>query len=176
MAESRATLPPIRCRWDGEAFIPERRFARICDNRFIIGELYPLVVEEERSQATHNHYFAAVHDAWVNLPDDMAERWPTAEHLRKWALIKAGYRDERTVPCATAAEAQRVRALVKGLDDYAVVLVHENVVSVFTAKTQSTKAMKKAEFQESKQKVLDVLAELIGVRTRELERAAGQAA
>lgn len=65
---------------------------------------------------------------------------------------------------------------MKSLDEYAVVLVHENVVSVFTAKTQSARAMKKGEFQESKQKVLDILAGLLDVKPRELERNAGAAA
>lgn len=167
---------PILFQWSGEAMVPHARFARECDAAFVVGEVYRLAVQEHRSQASHNHFFAAVQEAWMNLPEDQAERFPTAEHLRKYALIRAGYRDERSIVCASKAEAQRIAAFIKPMDPFAIVTVSEAVVRVFTAQSQSTGAMGKKVFQESKNKVLDVLAEMIGVQPETLTRNVGRAA
>lgn len=168
--------PPIRCLWDGEAFVPERRFGPLCDRHFIVGEAYPLVVQEQRSQASHSHYFAALHDAWANLPEHLAERFVTAEHLRRYALIKAGYRDERTIVAASKAEALRLAAFVRPMDEFAVVTVSEAVVTVYTAKSQSLRAMGRADFQASKDAVLGIVADMIGTAPATLRREAGRAA
>jgi hypothetical protein len=157
-------------RWSGEVMTPLH--PRRADAAFVIGEVYTLAEVQGRSAASHNHYFAALNDAWLNLPEDKAERFPTADHLRKWALIRAGYRDERSIVCASKAEAQRVAAFLKPMDDYAVVVVSEAVVTVYTAKSQSVKAMGKQDFQASKDAVLTVLAEMIGVEPAQLGKAA----
>lgn len=157
------SLPPLLATWDGESFVPLQRFAKLCDRELVVGEQHRIVIEEERSQASHNHFFAAISEAWKNLPDDLAERFATPDHLRKFALIKSGYADERSVVCASKAEAQRVAAFIKPIDDYAVVVVNEATVRFFTAKSQSMKAMGKKDFTESKQAVLDTVASMIGV-------------
>lgn len=167
---------PIIFSWNGEAMEPQARFVKFCNQQFVVGETYPLIVQEPRSQATHNHFFASIHEAWSNLPENIAERFPTADHLRKYALIKAGYRDERSIVVRSAAEAQRLAAFIKPMDDFAVVTANLAVVTVYTAKSQSMRAMGGKEFQASKQAVLDVIAELIGVTAGELQSRAGQAA
>lgn len=156
-------------RWEGDAMVPLSRFARTCGEAFTVGEYYRMEVREERSVKSHSHYFACIADAWENLPEDQASQFPTAEHLRKWALVKAGYRDERSIVCASKAEAQRVAAFIKPLDEYAVVIVREAVVMVLTAKSQSVKAMGRVDFQASKDKVLGILSEMIGVTPKALE-------
>lgn len=170
------TTAPILFEWTGEAMVPHARFQRDCDASFVVGEVYRLAVQEHRSQASHSHYFAAIHEAWMNLPEHLAEWFPTAEHLRKHALIKAGYRDERSIVCNSKAEAQRIAAFIKPMDEFAVVTTHEAVVTVWTAKSQSKAAMGKQVFQESKNKVLDVLAEMIGVQPETLTRNVGRTA
>ena len=165
--------PPVRMTWDGEAFVPETQYqAKLCDRYFVVGERYQLVEHHDRSSRSHRHFFACVNEAWQNLPEDLAERFPTSEHLRKYALIRAGYRDERSIVAASKAEAQRMASFVKPMDEYAVVTVSEAVVTVYTAKSQSTRAMGKKTFQESKEAVLDVLAALIHVDRDTLERQA----
>lgn len=156
-----STSQPMFFIWEGDVMRP--RSARAADAAFVIGEHYLLTEVQDRSLNSHQHFFAAIAECWKSLPEDQAERFPTPEHLRKWALIKAGYRDERSIVCTTKAEAQRVAAFVKPMDDYAVVLVHEAVVIVYTAKSQSVKAMGREDFQKSKTAVLEVLAELLGV-------------
>lgn len=155
---------PVPCVWNGEAFEPLKRFAQHCDRVYAVGELYPLVVHEERSAESHKHYFAAVNEAWKNLPHDVtAERFPTAEHLRKWALIKAGYADVMPIACASRAEALRAAAMARGLDEFAVVAIVGATVQIYRAQSQSQRAMGKKAFQESKTRVLDIVAAMIGV-------------
>lgn len=163
---------PIQFHWDGESMCPLPRHAKRCDEVFVVGETYTLIQHEERSGKSHRHYFSCIKSAWENLPEHIAERFPTPDHLRKFALIKAGYRDERSIVTASKAEAVRVAAFIRPMDEYAIVTVHEAVVTVYTPKSQSTRAMGKKDFQSSKDAVLDVLASLIEVDRKELEAAA----
>src|SRR5262245_27323138 len=123
---------PLIFHWDGESMVPDPRHQQACNKAFVVGERYPLVVHEQRSVASHRQYFASVNEAWANLPEDTAERFPTAEHLRKYALIKAGYRDERSVMCASKAEAQRVAAFIRPMDEFAIVVTNAALVTVYT--------------------------------------------
>lgn len=167
---------PIPMRWDGEAFAPLPRFAKEADRQFVIGEVYRLAPVEERSMASHGHFFACVHDAWANLPEHLAPMFPTETHLRKWALVRAGYADHRSIVAASKAEAQRIAAFVKPMDEFAVVSVKEATVNVWTAQSQSMKAMGKKAFQDSKTKVIEILDDMVGVDRGALAKNAGQAA
>ena len=170
------TTATITYTWDGEAFVPRSRFAKICDRIFVVGADYPLVVEEPRSSASHRHFFAQVTDLWRNLPEHLSEDFPSSEHLRKYALIKAGYCDKRSIVCASKAEALRIAAFIEPIDEYALVTVSEAVVTVYTAQSQSTRAMGAKVFQQSKDAVFDFIARLVGVDVETAKRQAGQAA
>jgi hypothetical protein len=162
-------LRPVPMQWDGEVMRPTRGFAALADKQFVVGEVYTLdSADPSRSMASHRHFFAAVYDAWLNLPEHDSARYPTADHLRKYALIRAGYRDERSIVCSSRAEAVRVGAFVKPMDDFAVVAVSEAVVRVYTAKSQSPRAMGRKVFQESKDAVLAILAGMIDVSREQL--------
>lgn len=167
---------PIPFRWEGDAFRPLPTWGKRCDEMFVIGQVYQLVEHEDRSIRSHNHYFAAVAEAWANLPENLTEKFPTAEHLRKFALIKAGYADSRTMVASSKAEALRLAAFVRPMDDYAVVTVSEAVVTVWAARSQSMKAMGKKDFQASKDAVLGIVAEMIGTTPTALTSNAGKAA
>lgn len=156
------TIPPIPYRWEGDVLRPLR--PRVADEHLTVGEVYTLVPHEERSQASHNHYFAAINERWQSLPDDLMAEYPTAEHLRKKMLIRAGYADERSIVCASKAEAQRVAAFIRPMDAYAIVDAREAVVRVYTAQSQSMKAMGKQSFQASKDAVLSAINDLLGIK------------
>lgn len=156
---------PVLFQWSGEAMQPLPRFAKACDAAFTVGEVYRMEVQEQRSLISHNHYFATLQDIFMSLPEEADERIKSADHLRKFALIRCGYRDEKSFLCASKAEARRMAAFVQPMDDYAIVVVQEAQVIVYTAKSQSLKAMGKVEFQQSKD---DVLSYCQGI----LERAA----
>lgn len=166
-------MNPIPCIWTGSVYQPlNARFVAKAAEAHGEGEVVTLAPVEDRSAASHRQYFASINEAWANLPDDLADRYPTADHLRKAALIRAGYRDERTFACNSRAEAVRLAAFLKPMDDYALVALSEAVVVVYTAKSQSMRAMGKATFQKSKDDVLAALAAMIGVTTEALHRAA----
>lgn len=155
------TAAPVLFRWSGEAMEPMPRFAKACDAAFTVGEVYRMEVQEQRSIVSHNHYFATLQDIFMSLPEEYGDRIPTFEHMRKWALIRCGYRDERSIVCASKAEAQRIAAFMKPMDDYALVVVQEATVTVLTAKSQSHKAMGAKVFQQSKTDVLDYCQGLV---------------
>lgn len=162
--------PPLNFTWDGEAFHPTGSYqARQCDRFFVVGERYALVEHHERSTATHNHYFAALHEAWQSLPDHWAEQFPTSEHMRKFALIKSGYHDQTAYACQSRDEAMRLASAIRPLGDFSIVTIDGSTVLRFTAKSQSMRAMGKKDFQESKEKVLDYVAGLIGSTRPALE-------
>lgn len=165
---------PLLFRYEGEGEFraASEYWAKRADLAYVIGETYKLIEHRDRSLSSHNHFFALISEAWQNLPDHLLEEYPTAEHLRKKMLIRCGYADERSIVCASKAEAQRVAAFIKPMDEYAVVIVREAVVRVYTAQSQSMKAMGAQAFQESKTKVLDAIADLLGVEREQLGRAA----
>lgn len=167
---------PVIFTWDGDAMVPQKRFQQLCDKQFCVGENYPLVPHEARSAVSHSHYFASLSEAWSNLTEEAAERFPTVDHLRKFALIKAGFRDERSTVCSSKAEALRFAAFIKPIDEFAFVTVSEATVTVYTAKSQSLRAMGKQVFQESKDKVLDIAWGMCGVRREEAAKHVGKAA
>ncbi|BEV47326.1 hypothetical protein [Afipia carboxidovorans] len=153
------TFPPLTCDWDGEVFRPIH--PRRADNYLTVGERYSIVQYEDRSAATHNHQFAWLYDAWMNLPEDIADQYPTPEHLRKRALIDAGFYDETIIDAGTNAAAIRVAAAVQAIDTFALVFVRKCFVIRRTAKSQSRRAMKKDEFQASKTAIMEVIDELV---------------
>lgn len=170
-------IPPIPSRWTGEAFTPlTPHWQRIADRHFAIGEVRNLVPEEQRSRNTHNHQFAEIGVAWRNLPEAMALRFPTADSLRKHALIKAGYATVTEHVTASQAEATRLAAVIGALDPYSVVEIRRNVVAHYRAQSQSLRAMGAREFQRSKQATLEIVAEMVGVSAAALTREAGRAA
>lgn len=162
-------MNPHPFRWNGESMIPLR--PRAADRDFIVGEAYTLEVVEQRSGPQHRFYFAALAEAWRNLPEALAEEYPDSETLRKKALIRTGYRDERSIVCASKAEARRMAAFIAPMDRYAIVDAREAVVRVWTAKSQSVRAMGKKEFGESIEAVLAFCAGLIGVAPADLQKA-----
>lgn len=167
---------PLTARWTGEALQPIGRSAREADAYFVIGQTYQIVEHKNRSSATHNHEFAWLHEAWRNLPEELAELYPSVEHLRKRALIQAGYFDEQAVDAGSNAAALRVAALIRSREEFSLVLVKGAFVLIRTAKSQSRRAMNAKEFQESKSAVMAIVSDMIGVEPGDLRENAGRAA
>src|SRR5215831_6149466 len=120
-------------------------------------------IDENRSKESHRHFFGRLHEYWQNLPEHLGDRFPTEESLRHWALIKAGYRNETHIVADSKREVSRIALLADQMNPYSVVLIDGLSVSIFTAKSQTRKAMLKQEFEQSKADVLRVCAELCGV-------------
>jgi hypothetical protein len=162
---------PLTFAWDGDAMIPVMSCRRAANERYVIGERYQMTVVEARSQRSHNHYFAALHEAWLNLPDHLAVQYGSPEHLRKAALIATGHYEERRFAASSPAEARKLVAFLRPMDEFAVYAVAGNVVIERKAKSQSRKAMGGPTFQKSKDDVLGWCADLIEVTTFALNTA-----
>lgn len=167
-------IAPMLFDWDGEAMVP--RHPKLADKHYVVGESYRLAPYEDRSMRSHRYYFASLNEAWKNLPEDLAERFATPEHLRKYALIKAGFHDSRSIAASSKAEALRIASFVRPVDEYAVVTVSEALVTIYTAKSQSVRAMGKKNFRASADAVLDIVSAMIGTSTETLRRNADRAA
>lgn len=164
------TTAPLIYVWSGTAMEPLPRFAKICDREFVIGQTYSLDVVEERSAKSHNHEFAWLHEAWMNLPEGLAELYATSEHLRKRALIDSGFYDETLIDAGSGAAALRVASLLRGDDEFCLVIVRGPIVCRRKAKSQSRRAMGNADFQPSKRAIMEVVASMIGVTPDALQQ------
>ena len=167
---------PVIFEWDGDAMKPVAGFAKACDRQFVVHERYRMEVVQQRSPESHRHFFAAVNEAFNNIPEAHAGRWPTPDHLRRWALIQAGFRTETVYIATTNAEALRIGTFLRSLDEFAYVEVRGKTATFHRAKSQSYAEMSRKEFAESKEAVLGVLAKLIDVPKDELTSSAGRAA
>lgn len=161
--------PPCAFQWDGDAMKPLN--SKRADAFYTIGERYLMVPVSHRSEISHKHEFAWLREAWMSLPENLADQYPTTEHLRKRALIDAGYYNESITDVGSNAGALRVAAAFRAIDDFSLVIVRGPIVVRRTAKSQSRRVMGAKEFQESKTAIMDVIAGMLGVDTKELEGA-----
>lgn len=142
------------------------------------GEVVFVTVERGRSQATHRHQFAWIHEAWQSLPESLQGMpWAeTPETLRKHALIACGFHQMVTLDCGSKAAAGRVKAALVAAEarahGYALGRVQGPVVTVWTPESQSMRAMGAKRFQESKSAILEWIAAKIGVTPAQLRGAA----
>lgn len=169
------SAPPVLLQYEGEGEFKAAGpyWAKQADRHYVIGERYNIVQHHDRTTASHNHEFAWLKEAWQSLPEGIADSYPTPEHLRKRALIEAGYFDEQVIDAGTNAAALRVAAGVRSFpgEEFSLIIVRGPAVVVRRARSQSRRAMNRMEFQDSKSKVMEVVAALIGVTPAELHKA-----
>lgn len=147
---------PIIYRWTGEKFEPSTNYqAHLAGQRYEEGQLVALTEFHQRSDKSHDHYFATLHDMWVNLPEELSRDFDNSEILRAHALIRTGYCNKRQLVCGSKAEAIRMAAFMRPALPLAIVEVDGAVVTEWTAESQKYRAMGKKRFQESKDAVLD---------------------
>jgi len=164
---------PILFMWDGEALTPANAYqAREADLELVCGQRYRMVEYQDRSRESHNHQFAFVKSALDSLPEDcQAALWAQSpDHLRKYALIRCRFCNVESILVGSNAAALRVAAWLRAIDGFSLVTVEGGSVTRLTAQSQSVKAMGGKRFQESKQAILEFLADLIGVTPEELAK------
>ena len=155
-----------------KVMVPHQRFRQLCDRQFSLDEDYPLAPVENRSMASHNHFFASIQEAFDNLPEAWAQEFPSAEHMRKWVLIEVGFFHLEEHDFDTEKDAKTFAAAVRRRDEYARIKRVGTSVLIKTAKSQDHRSMKKEEFQASKVAVLEYVSEIIGVKRQEIENSA----
>lgn len=167
----------LRARWDGDAFVPLPRFKADADKHLVVEQVYTIEAEEPDNHAARGAYFAELRTLWNSLPETLDDHYPTPTHLRKRALIKCGYYVSNMVTLKTPEEARVVAAIMKPLDQFAVVVVRENVIAVYRARSQRPRAndedefrMSKDELKQSRKDVLDLVRSIVNVRAAEARR------
>lgn len=181
-------LKPVQFRWQtvdvcaegGEVrrmsvMVPHARFNALCKRQYAVDEDYALGPVEGVPSRSRGGFFAAVNEAWKNLPEE-DERFPSPEHLRKRALVQAGWAKHAQYIMDTPKDAKNMARALRGADEYAVIKVGGNVVDVWTAKSIATGQINAEEFQAVKTKALDWVATLARTTRAELEANAGRAA
>lgn len=163
---------PLHYRWTGQAMTPTRPEKAM--REFEVGRVYALVQHEEISAVSRSHQHAELRDLWKNLPETISHLYPSPQHLRKRALVEGGFYDEEIVDCGTPEVAASVGALTRRHDDFAVIFVRDHLVIVRTAKSQAK--MNRKEFQASKEAVLEICREMVGVSKEVSQANAGRAA
>lgn len=125
--------------------------------------------EKQRTQASHNHQFAAIHDLWHNLPASHAGApyAASAEAFRKHGLVETGHCDVETLVFEDAKAARDaapyIAALARRAHGYALVIARGPLVICTTPHSQSYRAMGKELFERSKADVLEWGMRLLGV-------------
>ena len=140
--------------------------------RLETGSVHGWQMAEHRSKASHDHWFAIVNEAWKNLPEELADDFPSPEFLRKYALIKAGFCSETRIVCANNSEAMTLATKAKAMDKFALVAIDGKSVTIWTADSQRKDAMGRKLFQEAKERAIDVISQLIGTDAATLKEAA----
>jgi hypothetical protein len=150
---------PLHFRWTGTSFVPLRPDR--ASAAFEEGRVYPLEVQEAVSAKSRSHQFAELRELWKNLPEDVSPLYPSPDHLRKRALVDAGYYDEEIIDCGTHEIAANVGSTIRRHDGFAVIYIRDHLVIVRTAKSQAK--MNKQDFQASKEAVLEICRGMVGV-------------
>jgi hypothetical protein len=153
--------PAIAFQWTGREMIPLHSAS--ARRSYTVGRIYwlqeaPLVEATDRSR---RHQFAILRKAWQSLPEDLKDVYPDTEALRKRALIQAGFYDETAIEGVTAEQAGALVASLRRKDIFSHVRIQDGVVFQRTAKSQKT--MERDEFERSKQAIIAIAADLIGV-------------
>lgn len=157
-----------------KVMVPIMRFATLCGRQFELDEDYPLGPVEGIPSRSRAAIFAQVHDTWNNLPES-DKRFPSDEHLRKTALVKAGWATHSQTNWKTKADARQHAVDLRKVDAFAVISVHGEgdswTVDVWVAKSIAAGQISADEFREVKKKALAWLASLTGNTPAELEAA-----
>ena len=165
------TAPPMKYVWTDDGFFAPVH-PQAAEKHFVGGQVYVLSETRDRSDKSHSQYFAVIQWAWDNLPEDVSAQFPTPEDLRARALIASGYAKSRQFIGSTNKQAVELAAFIgHGRENYAVVSVHENVVTELTAQSQNHKAMGREQFQKSKEAVFEYCAAMCGVSVEDLVKA-----
>ena len=145
-----------------------------------------------RSAPDHKRFFAAIRAA--------ANQWPAthsfqpegntagarSEHLRKYLLVRAGYRERQELPLEFAADQPALTRLIgvaiKAAMDrgggYVEIATAPDggAVAVYSAKSMDWRTLSQSEFGPVRSTVEDLIASVIGVSVDDLLKGEAQAA
>lgn len=169
------------------AMLPIERFAVLAKREFEIGQMYRfgdvVIGGDVRSTQHHKRYFAALRDAFSNLPETVAARWPTVEHFRAWLLVETHWCNEKEIDCADEKNARRLALHCRTESPFARIQIATDPVTGLKTKvvikvpmSQDYGSMDKETFKKSSDDVLDLAAHFVQVPRNTLLKEAGRSA
>lgn len=139
------------------------------------GDIVAMTEDAGRSMKQHRWLFACIRKAYDTLPERQISRFPSEEHLRKYALIKAGWCDvhqqafSSPVNAELAAKAFKVGAnLTTEGKNFTLAIANGNIVTYAVPRSISFKACKGQAWETVCQGVVDYLCELVGCDVTQL--------
>lgn len=163
---------PLLWTWrDGAMHPASKVWANRAAEQFHAGELVKLERVEERSGKSHAHLFAIIRASWLTLPEELALEFPTSEHLRAWLLIRAGHCTIMKVACPDRKTAMDFFRIAQALDEFAVVMLSDSVITISRAKSISYREVQGKQFQVIKSTVMDILADMLHITKEQLKDA-----
>ena len=159
---------PCKFRWDGEVMVPLPGQQRLCDQQYVVGEIYQMEVIAERNMRYHRAYFAEINQAYANLPEKLNGVFKNPDHLRAWCLIKTGHCKVYKFPVKTKTELMEYVGLIMRLTDYPEIKTFGRVMRAYVPHSQSVRKMSKEDFDKSSRDVLDFIVSLLGTTREEL--------
>jgi len=121
---------------------------------------------------SRRYFFAALRDAWANLPDAMRDQFPNAEVLRKHSLIAIGYCDVITLACGSKTAAPQIASAFRMKDQYCVATVRGDVVTIYTARSMARRVLLKKDFLRVADQVFAWIAQTTGIDPSQSQEAA----
>lgn len=135
-----------------------------------------------RSSADHRRFFGVLAAVFHHWPEGHEFQPDDAEHLRKWLLIKAGYRDVTMVPIETDAPAVMraivpiVEGAVRAANGHAFIKPHGHGIAVFRAKSIAWDKLDQKAFNRVRDAVQEVIRAETGLEPETLLKEVEQAA
>ncbi len=163
-------IRPVMFTWtDDGVMAPLPRFRALCDRQYAVGEEYALGPVENIPGNSRAPLFIAAKETWNSLPED-DDRFPTPEHLRKRALVRAGWATHAQYVLDTPKDAKALALALRQHDGYAVIRISGSTVEVWTAKSIAAGQISAEEWKVVKERALAFLATVTGVTSGELQR------
>jgi hypothetical protein len=166
---------PITVVWSGTHLTPITRYHNVAANMFgEPGTVHVIELSSDRNAARHKACMAALHEAYDNLPEDIAKHFDNFDHFRADALIRTGHCDTRQVDEKLVRGGKHIRVS----HPYSQISVSPDGkwVIVKQPKSQAFNAMGEAEAKQVESDLIDYAASLIGVPVGQLRKEAGRSA
>lgn len=129
-----------------------------------------------RSQADHRRFFGLIKATFHHWPEAHDFQPDNEEHLRKWLLCKANFRDVTTIPCEFAEDQPALLRLVtiaaegavKAAGGYAFLRPHGGGIAVFSAKSIKWDTLDQKGFNDIRSAVEAVIESETGMKPDEI--------
>lgn len=165
--------------WQGDGFTPLPRFAKACDEDFVVGEVYLMGEVAEREWKRHKAFFAGVNEAWKSLHEGYGDFFKNPDHLRKWCLIQEGFCTQENFVLQSKKEAKRFAGFMRKGEEFRVVTIEGRSVTVYTAASQQVlrkgKGMDNEMFKHSVRRVQHRLDGMLGTKPGTVAKQRGSA-